>query len=110
MRAMFASILFAALPISAQAAQVDTIKINVTPADLRSEESLAALLKRIETAAKDVCYQTNNSLQPLDRTAGCESVAVKDAIDDAKIQALSDYYASLDAPKAKWRDATLASR
>ena len=110
MRAILVSAILAVLPLSAVAAQPETIQISVSQADLKTDAGLSALLIKIEGAAKEVCKQEPSTFDAIDRGLACERAAVADAIEDAKIAALTNYVTSLRVTRSHPMSATLASR
>jgi UrcA family protein len=98
-------------PLCAFAADPESITIKDSDSDLKSEESLAALMTRIEDAANTVCKRVPHNM-PLAAGARpmCRRTAVREAISEADIEALSAYYAETKSPARREMSATLASR
>jgi UrcA family protein len=99
-------------PLGAVAAEApDTVTIKVTPADLRTEQSLAALMERIEDAADSVCKrEQSGAILIAGARSSCRRTAVSEAIRDADIEALTVFYTNAQAPAPREMSATLASR
>ncbi|HVY03288.1 MAG TPA: UrcA family protein [Caulobacterales bacterium] len=111
MRAFLVIASILAAPIGAANAEPDEIRIPVTSADLISEESLAALMARVENAADIVCKQDHAMPLALGGQRDCRKRAVRAAIERTRIEPLKQYYASYErAHKQNLDWPTLAER
>ena len=112
MRTILIAATIALAPLGAANAAQQEVRVPVTSADLQSEESLAALVARIEKAADSVCKRMDSNT-PL--VAGVRQACVRDSVYEAilgaKIEPLTYYYTTskgIALPRAM--SATLAAR
>lgn len=87
-----------------------TIVVPVSPADLESRESVAALYQRVEDAAASVCVEIMRGSSPAAYTSrrSCVRDLMDKALDGASISAVSEYHAEVRTGQPALR--TLASR
>ncbi|HWA00372.1 MAG TPA: UrcA family protein [Caulobacterales bacterium] len=99
-----------AAPASADPDKVQ-IRIQVTPADLESRESVALLYQRVEDAAASVCAEIMPGsfapgTEPYSSPAACKRSLVRQALASTRIAPLADYYAALHGGRAGTQVAT----
>ena len=111
MRAFLIIASIVAVPLGIANAEPDEIKVPVTSAELQTEEGLAALMSRVEDAAKTMCKQDHMMPLALGTERDCRKRTIRAALETAKIEPLTAYYASYERahkPDTAWP--TLAAR
>jgi UrcA family protein len=107
---LFGCVLTAATP-PALAEDITTARVHYTPADLASDDAVAALYGKVAKAAKRVCRAQTVTSEERAYAAACEQKAVAKAVADIDKPAFTAFYTdALAQQNAATKSATLASR